>query len=113
MLIAIAVDRLDWDAVIPDLFEADSKVCILETDDETPLELLPALDAAALDAWDIEGVICGEIRDSALFESIADRHITRFMGAGMSMRDALDATQRRQLSLIRDYTGGSGCPDRK
>ncbi|MGI6492009.1 MAG: NifB/NifX family molybdenum-iron cluster-binding protein [Pelotomaculum sp.] len=56
---------------------------------------------------DCESVICGPI-EKIPFEILAENHVTRSMGSGLTVIDAL--TYESQLELITDCIGGTGCP---
>ena len=48
-----------------------------------------------------EAVITGEI-DQASYNILADAQVTRYLGAGYSVKDALELSEKRLLKLIRD-----------
>ncbi len=55
---------------------------------------------------DCESVICGEI-EKLPFEILANHGVTRSLGSGLTIMDALNC--EALLELITDYIGGTGC----
>lgn len=55
---------------------------------------------------DCESVICGEI-EKVPFEILADNGVTRSLGNGLTVTDALNFES--MLELITDYISGPGC----
>ena len=56
-----------------------------------------------------EAIICGEIEKEA-FEPLAREMITRYNGQGLEVNEAIRLFDAGLLPLIRDYSGGTGCP---
>ncbi|MGD9950921.1 MAG: NifB/NifX family molybdenum-iron cluster-binding protein [Desulfobulbus sp.] len=55
-----------------------------------------------------EAVITGKLPEAA-FDIIADDGVTRFFAENMSVKEALDAMDRRKLGLIRNPQGTDNC----
>ena len=51
-------------------------------------------------------MLCGIIYDGEFFEEIAEWGVTRYNGAGMTVREAIDGMNHRELAIIRNYFGG-------
>ncbi len=64
--------------------------------------------AQELITYDCEAVITGSL-DSAEFELIADACITRYSGAGYQASIALEKMEKRELNMIRNLEGTTGC----
>jgi predicted Fe-Mo cluster-binding NifX family protein len=58
---------------------------------------------------DCEAIICGDI-DQTAFEILAMAGVTRFLGTGETASRSIKLMNANQLPLIREYTGGPGCP---
>lgn len=52
-------------------------------------------------AYNCEAVITGIINQTA-FDILADAQVTRYFGAGHSVKDALELCEKRLLNLIKD-----------
>lgn len=55
-----------------------------------------------------EAVITGIIRTEA-FNILANNHVTRFLGSGLTAGSALQAMEARALDLVRNPDGVEGC----
>ena len=109
MMVAIAVDEPESQAVIPAKFEDARGLMIVETDGFEIKEYVTSGWMDKMVAWDCELVLCGEMYDAPLFESIAQKGISRYMAAGMTAKRAVGEMLDDTLELIRDYCGGPGC----
>ena len=56
-----------------------------------------------------EALLCGFIYDPQFFEAIAQAGVTRYLAAGLTVEEAVEAMNAYQLSMIQDYVGGPGC----
>jgi Uncharacterized conserved protein len=57
---------------------------------------------------DCEALITGNIECTA-FDILADACVTRFLGVGYSVENALELMQKESLELIRNYDGTDKC----
>ncbi|MBE1426650.1 putative Fe-Mo cluster-binding NifX family protein [Desulfomicrobium macestii] len=55
-----------------------------------------------------EALITGKLEED-VFKILADDHVTRFFGSGLSAEEALMAMERRELKLIRNPEGTDEC----
>ncbi len=115
MVIAVAVEKADPDAVVPALFAESKCALIVETDTaEVKAVVHTATDhpdveiAQAAVKWRCEAVLCGPIEKDA-FEILSDDGITRLNAAGMTAGRAVAAFLKDKLEYIKDNIGGHGC----
>ena len=109
MKIAAAVNEKSLDAVIPGTLDEAKGILILET--EPSLEIVDHVTSDYANVmWDefCEAILCGPVHDAELFESIADKGITRYLAAGMTVKAAVKAMEDYDLPYIKDYVGGTG-----
>jgi hypothetical protein len=71
MMVAIAVNEAEAQAVIPAKFEDAKGLMIVETDGFEIKEFVTTAWMDKMLEWDCEIVLCGEMYDAKLFESIA------------------------------------------
>jgi predicted Fe-Mo cluster-binding NifX family protein len=115
MKIAVATNGNTLEDRVSNEFESSTHLLVVETEDrsfevyqndirscKTGLEM-----AKIIKECDCEAVITGSIGQVA-FEEIADAQITRYMGAGLIAKDALNMMENYQLSIISEYKGGEG-----
>lgn len=115
MKIAVAADGNTLESIVADQYEQSAYLLVVETDDLS-FEVYPneerGLNAELgvtqkLLKRNCEALISGSI-EQANFDPLADAQVTRYYGAGYSVRDALRMMETNQLQLIRDYKGGQG-----
>ncbi len=116
MHIAVVADGPGLDAVVSPAFEAGSWLIVVDTDNDAIVATMEKSDAeglgfaqAAVDT-DCEAVVCGVIEEKA-FILLADACITRYDGAGLPARAAVQGAVDNTLPYLRDYEGGSGCEE--
>jgi predicted Fe-Mo cluster-binding NifX family protein len=109
MMVAIALNEAQSQAVIPAKFEDARGLMIVETDGFEIKEYVTSAWMDKMVEWDCELVLCGEMYDAKLFESIARKGISRYLAAGMTAKRAVGEMLDDRLELIRDYCGGPGC----
>lgn len=63
--------------------------------------------ARTIKEYDCEAIITGSIQEQA-FEFLAGEQITRYKGAGIAAKEALEMMEKLQLELISDYAGNVG-----
>lgn len=115
MKIAVMASGVDVNSLIPEKFSDAQWLIIVDAEQNSIVEAIEKrpgdgeniMLAEKIVASDCELVICGEI-DILPFAVLADNQVTRALGSGLSVADALQLEQR--LPLITDHIGGSGCP---
>ncbi len=112
MLIAVAVNENSLDAIIPDTLDLAKGLMIFDDEEVQPNVrfVTENLVEAMVHPW-CEALLCGVIHDHTLFEQIAAASITRYLAAGLTVKDAVTAMNDYQLELICDYVGGGGCSE--
>ncbi|WP_169717718.1 hypothetical protein SPSIL_037020 [Sporomusa silvacetica DSM 10669] len=55
-----------------------------------------------------EGVITGKLKPE-VFDLLAEAYVTRYLGVGYSVKEALDLMGKYSLKLIRNYEGTDEC----
>ncbi|NLW91552.1 MAG: hypothetical protein GXY34_08130 [Syntrophomonadaceae bacterium] len=112
MIIALASKGVDLDAPIAEEFEKSPYLLMVETDNmsyevfQNP-ELEDGLGLAMAEkvvASDCEAVISGTIEAEA-FEVLSEAQVTRYYGANIAGRKALDMMQAYELDYIRVPNG--------
>lgn len=58
--------------------------------------------------YDCEALITGKIKPLA-FNLLADAFVTRFLGVGRSVQNALDLMERNSLAILKNYDGTEEC----
>ncbi len=109
MKIAAAVTENRPDAVITEVFEDAAGLLIIETDTMTADAYVEEDLVGALDQWQCEAILCGEMYDSGLFEAIAGLCVTRYYAGGLPAMEAAQKMMDYELPYITDYVGGHGC----
>lgn len=114
MYIAATATKNTMEAFIPERFENSPYLLIIETDDGTIKEIFEAKDSKGLHfanmikQFDCEAVACGIMQKEA-FEIVALAGITRCLGTGCSVKEAVYAAMNNMLPYITDFEGGTGC----
>ena len=114
MLIAAAVASNGLSAFIPELFEDSQQLWIIETDEDKVLAVYDRRNddgsffAKQCYLHDCEAIVCGELQQ-AVFEQIASKSISRYLGSGLEPFEAAKAAELNYLPLITDHIGGHGC----
>ena len=114
MKIAVASDRPELDGLVPANFSQSPFLLIVELDTG---ELLSAVArgpegdlelARVILSQDCEGLLCGPIEREPFLIIADEGGVTRYLAAGLKVREALEQTRQRNLELIRDHIGGQG-----
>ena len=114
MLIGTTVNGADLSARVPRNYEDATHLVIVETDDDSIAAVYENQDhdgiyfAEKLYEHDCEAVVCGVMQMPG-FERVAGYSITRYLGVGLSVLDAIHGGLYNTLPNIVDYPGGSGC----
>lgn len=116
MRIAVTSDKNDLTGIVPEKFESSKFLFIIDMDKMTAIDIVPSNDkdsdynefALRIVQQDCEAVICGSI-DKVAFELIAGYGVTRYNGAGYSVKEALSLMNKDKLAYITDFVGGTGC----
>ncbi|TEB04430.1 Dinitrogenase iron-molybdenum cofactor [Pelotomaculum schinkii] len=115
MKIAVMADGCDGNSKVAEKF-ADARwlliadmdgQCISEVIEKSKEDIENTELAKIIVDRDCELVICGEI-EKIPFEILADRQVTRALGKGLTVTDALN--YESMLEPITDCIGGTGCP---
>lgn len=114
MKIALAAEGQGFNDTVSELFGSckclmvvnmqDLSRTVIKNDGDCGSEKL----ARAIIEYDCEAVITGII-DPVEFDILADACVTRFYGAGHTVRDALDLMERNLLKCIRNSEGTDEC----
>lgn len=115
MKIAVMADGCDVFSKVAEKFADATWLLIVDMDKHCLIEAIEKSEEDAENTElakkivdrDCESVICGAI-EKIPFEILADNHVTRSLGSGLTVTDALD--YERTLDLITDCIGGTGCP---
>lgn len=115
MKIAVMADGYDVNSKVAEKFANASWLLIVDMDKQCIIEAIEKREedventelAKIIVDRDCESVICGAI-ERVPFEILADNHVTRSLGSGLTVTDALN--YERMLDLITDCIGGTGCP---
>ena len=114
MLIAVASNGREANAVIPETFEESTDLLIVETDTPAVVAFYKSRDkenlffAKQTALHDCEAIVCGKMQKPG-FEAIAEKSITRYYGAGLVPIEAAQAAEANMLPFITDFEGGKGC----
>lgn len=114
MLIAAAVAGSGPNTYIAELFEESEQLWIIETDENKAVAVYNRRDddgsffAKQCYLHDCEAIVCGKLQQ-AVFEQIASKSISRYLGAGLEPFEAAKAAELNYLPLITDHIGGTGC----
>ncbi len=109
MMIAAATDKNDITALIPDTMEKAGGVMIFDSETHEPPQYVTENLAKHIVDAQCEALLCGFIYDPQFFEAIAQAGVTRYLAAGLTVEEAVEAMNAYQLSMIQDYVGGPGC----
>lgn len=113
MKIALMLDSAGPDATVADTFDEATHTLIREMEGDIPDAIrrngTPGEAARFIVEQDCEAVVSGVYHNPVLFEELAGRGVTRYLGAGLAAEDALAAMDAGRLGLIPDYVGGTGC----
>ena len=116
MKIAVMADGRDDNSKVAETFADARWLLIADMDQQCISEVIERNKTEDIDNrrfsqaivdWNCESVICGEI-EKVPFEILADAGVTRSLGNGLVVADALAGES--MLDLITDYIGGPGCP---
>ena len=114
MLIAVAANGREANAVIPETFEESTDLLIVETDRPAVVAFYKSRDkenlffAKQTALHDCEAIVCGKMQKPG-FEAIAEKSITRYYGTGLMPVEAAQAAEANMLPFITDHEGGHGC----
>lgn len=109
MMIAAAVNRNDMTACIPDTFDEAKGIMLFDLETNAPPRYVTEDLAQHIINAQCEALLCGFIYDARFFETIVQAGVTRYLAAGMTVEEAVDAMNAYQLNMIPDYAGGPGC----
>lgn len=125
MNIGITVDGENLNSKVSDKFNTCSYLLIVNIDDQL-IGKIPRIKRTTvlksrgedsgyqltqkLITYDCEAVITGRL-EPAEFELIADACITRYYGAGHQASAALEKMEKRELNMIRNLEGTTGCDE--
>lgn len=102
MNIAVTADGEGLDSQVSERFELCSYLLIVTMDDMTITVLKnDEQSVQKVLEYNCEAVITGNIEQTA-FDILADAYITRYYGAGHSVREALELSEKKQLKLIKE-----------
>jgi predicted Fe-Mo cluster-binding NifX family protein len=112
--IAVTADGESLDSQVSEKFDLCLYLLIVNMDDLTVTVIKRDKSSGTLSEqnlvhkvfeYNCEAVITGDIKQTA-FDLLADAYVTRYFGAGHSVRDALTLSEKRLLKLIKeDCTG--------
>ena len=115
MYIGIMSCTQDMEGNIPSLFSTSEYLLIMDADNSVIHAIYPrngmtdSFFARKLILHNCEAVICGPIEKEP-FLIIADEGcITRYCGAGLTVKAALRAMLEDRLPYLVDFIGGTGC----
>ncbi|WP_094605709.1 hypothetical protein SPSIL_006560 [Sporomusa silvacetica DSM 10669] len=114
MKIAVLADGCDYRSKVTEKFVDARWLLIVDMDQQRICEAIEKNEgdtenkdlAKNIIDRDCESVICGEI-NKVPFEILADQGVTRSLGNGLIVADAVRCEY--MLELITDYIGGQGC----
>lgn len=121
MKLAVTSTLPGFDGTVPTLFSETPYLLVVDMDSGEILDIIArssmpgsreeqdmALAREVL-RWNCEGVLCGPLERPPFLVIADEGQVTRYNAAGMSLQDALNGADRRELALIRDHIDGSGC----
>lgn len=111
MMIAAATDKNDMAALIPDTMEKSKGVMLFDLETDAPPRYVTEDLARNIIDAQCEALLCGPIHDADFFETIAQAGVTRYLAAGMTVEQAVEAMEAYRLDMISDYVGGPGCSE--
>ena len=114
MNIAVAADGESLESQVSEKFEQciyllivnmhDLTLTIMKTEELSGTSTGDNLAQKILE-YNCEAIICGNIQQTA-FDILVDAQVTRYFGAGYSVKDALELSEKKLLKLIKeDCTG--------
>ena len=113
MRIAVMADRPTLDATVAEIFEESPAMFVIETDDNSVVELIEGPDVekyiTAMLMNECEAVVCTPQIGEDAFEPIAGAGITRYDGNGLPVLEAARRALFNELGLVTDFEGGTGC----
>lgn len=109
MMIAAAADKNEMTALIPDTMEQAKGVLLFDPETGAPPRYVTDELARHIVDAQCEALLCGPIHDAGFFETIAQAGVTRYLAAGMTVEQAVEAMDAYRLDMITDYVGGPGC----
>ena len=110
MNIAVAADGMSLESQVSDRFALCSYLLIVNMNDLTVKVInKDELSGTSIEEnlarkvleYNCEAVITGNINQAA-FNILADAYVTRYFGAGHSVKDALEISEKRLLKLIKE-----------
>lgn len=117
MKIAVAADGKSLDSKVSEEFEEclyllivnmeDLSITAIKNDNLSKSSSGEKLGNEVL-KHDCEALITGEIKPLA-FNILADACVTRFLGVGNSVQNAVELMKNRSLKLLRNYDGTEKC----
>lgn len=114
MLIAVSAGGRELLSAVSKRFETCRWLLLVETDDMTinavrkTDENNPETLAKMIAERDCEAVITGSFTPD-IFNIIADACVTRYRGAGLTVKEALDRLETNTLEYIRNADGNDSC----
>ena len=111
MMIAAATEKNDMTALIPDSMEKAKGVMLFDLETDAPPRFFTEDMAKEIVEAQCEALLCGFIYDPEFFETVAQAGVTRYLAAGLTVEEAVEAMNRYRLTMIPDYVGGPGCSD--
>jgi predicted Fe-Mo cluster-binding NifX family protein len=117
MNIAVAAEGISLESKVSEEFEQCAYLLIVNMDDLSITALKNDESSENKSGEDLarevlknncEALITGKIKPSA-FNILADAYVTRFMGAGSSVQNALELMEKNSLQLIKSCEGAEGC----
>lgn len=109
MIVAIALNDNDINAIVPPTLEEATGLLFVEADTLECVRFATENWVHAMDDTSCEAILCGDIMDPHLFEDIAGICVTRYHAGGLSGIQAIKDMDNYRLAMITDYVGGSGC----
>ena len=108
MNIAVAADGESLESQVSEEFSLCLYLIIVHIDDLTTTTIIKTKKTSSEEflarkvlEFNCEAVITGKI-DQTSFNIIADAQVTRYFGAGYSVKDALELSEKGLLKLIKD-----------
>jgi len=116
MNIGVITDKNTEDAMVPETYEEGKYIIVVDSEKMAVVEMA-AKSENAQDIVDMlikhncEAIVSGPISDTAAFEAIAGKDITRYRGDGLDIGSAVECAHYNELPLLTDYVGGTGCTE--
>ncbi|WP_373484171.1 hypothetical protein [Acetobacterium sp.] len=115
MKIAMTTNGKTLDSLISDNFDANQKFLVVKISDMSTEEIAISNDLTAADLaqkvidLNCEGIITGNFLSEKAFDLLADGCVTRYLGSGYSVAEAIKLMEKRTLPLIRNFEGTDKC----